>query len=134
MMKPKQRESRLTRSGATTVEFALVFPLLLTVIFFMLETLRMVTISETVKTSLLAGAREASVAVTSADTIKHEMEQILIPYGVQDLAISVTPTEIDSTVGEVSIGIEVPLNAKNGIFFMKTLGTRSVQAQSTVTR
>lgn len=133
-MKPKQRESRRTRLGATTVEFALVFPLLLTVTFFMLETLRMTTISETVKTSVLAGAREASVAVTSADTVKHEMELILAPYGIPDHDITVTPAVIDSSVGEVSIGIAVPLNANNGIFFMKTLGTRNVQVNSTVSR
>lgn len=133
-MKTKKRESRLARMGATTVEFALVFPLLLTTTFFMLETLRMATISETVTTSLLAGAREASVAVTNADTVRHEMELILAPYGVRDLAISVTPSVIDSGVGEVSIDIEVPLNASNGIFFMNTLGARNVQASSVVTR
>jgi len=106
------------RRGATAVEFALVCPIVFAIMFGMLEISRMSTIIDAARTSVIAGAREARVANASNATIEEEMENILDLFGVRDSTITVSPAAIGPDTAVISVDIEVPFNAANGLFLV----------------
>lgn len=117
---------RNSRTGATAVEFALVCPLVLAVVFGMLEISRASAISSTARTGLIAGAREATVALTNSGNIEAEMDRVLGFFGVSDRQITVTPAVIDDSVEEVNIQLAVPFNGENGQYLGSLVGSKSV--------
>ena len=110
--------SRRSRCGATAIEFALVCPIVLTIMFGMIEVSRMSTIVDAARTSVITGAREARVANATSVSIEDEMGEILSLYGVRESTIDVTPETIDSSVSEITIDIDVPFNSANGLFLV----------------
>jgi len=117
--------SRLTtgRRGATAVEFAIVCPIVLAIMFGMLEISRISTIIDSARTSVITGAREARVASATRETIRAEMEETLTLFGIRESTIEVTPATIDPTVSEISINIEVPFSASNGLYLITLAGS-----------
>lgn len=86
--------------------------------FGMLEISRMSTVIDAARTSVITGAREARVANATRETIEEEMDNILDLFGVRDSTITVSPAVIDQDTTVVSIDIEVPFNADNGLFLV----------------
>lgn len=125
---------RNARAGITAVEFALVCPLVLTVVFGMLEISRASTISNTARTSLIAGAREATVAQTNSDNVTAEIDRIMGFFGVGDRQVTVTPTAIDGSVDEVRIQLSVPFNGNNRQYLGRLMGSRILDLDITVQR
>lgn len=128
-----QRTAR-TRFGATAVEFAIVCPFVLVLIFGLLEVSRAVTISDTIKTGIIAGAREAGVAQTDATKVQEEIDFILDVFGVHNRDIVITPEVIDDSTTEVTIEIAAPLNSQNGLFFGTILGSHNLQVSTVIPR
>ena len=122
------------RRGATAVEFALVCPIVLGIMFGMLEISRMSTIIDAARTSVITGAREARVVNSSSETIQEEMEEILTLFGVRDTNIEISPSVIDATVETVSIDIEVPFNATNGLFLVTLPQSNNLNLNIEITR
>ena len=125
---------RLTRLGATAVEFALVCPLVLFTIFAMLELSRASTISSATRTSIVGGAREATIAQTNAANVEASMDRILGFAGVNDRQITVTPAVIDGSVDEVNIQVSVPFNAENGQVLGALMNDRVIELSVDVRR
>lgn len=128
------KQSGRVRRGVTAVEFALVCPMVLLIVLGLLEVSRAVTISDSAKTSVIAGAREASVAGTSAANVQEEMELILDIFGVRSRQFNITPAVIDESVNEVRIRVAVPLNSENGLNFGTVFGSTNYQFEVVVPR
>ena len=134
MISTCRRQSRANRrKGATAVEFALVVPLVFLMVFGLLEISRAVTLTDTARTSVIAGAREANVALTTSDNVEEEMNAILDLFQVRTRTVTVSPAVIDATVDEVTISVEVPLTTDNGLF-MGMFGSNPVRFTNVVER
>ena len=108
--------------------------MVLTVVFGMLEISRASTISNTARTSLIAGAREATVAQTNSDNVTAEIDRIMGFFGVGDRQVTVTPTAIDGSVDEVRIQLSVPFNGNNRQYLGRLMGSRILDLDITVQR
>ena len=130
----RRRTISRKRSAATAVEFALACPLILLLVFGLLEISRVMTVSDSMKTSVIAGAREAGIAHTTADNVKEKMAAVLDLFEVDSRDIVVTPEIIDATVDQVSIDIQVPLNSANGLFFLKLVSSEKMEFSTVLQR
>jgi len=102
---------RRRRNGATTVEFAMVAPILFLFFFASLEFTRANMIRNTAENAAYEGAREAIlVGGTSARAIARTNE-VLSVIGVFNAEVTVTPETITSETREVTVDISIPLNS-----------------------
>ena len=112
--------------GVTAVEFAIVCPMVLLFVFGMFEISRVITITDSVKTSVVAGAREAGVARTTSDNVEAEVARYLDTFRIRNRDITVSPALIDDSVTQVTINVTVPMTAQNGVLFQKFVSAGSV--------
>lgn len=104
--------------GAAAVEFALVLPLLLTLVFGIAEFGRLYTI----QTSITAAAREGARAMALDDTLaaaRSAAESTAQPYTVTDTQVTVSPTACpnpNTTDAQVRVIIKYPVTLLTGWF------------------
>ena len=121
------------RAGAVMVEFAIVFPVVMTVAYGLFELARAQTIASTARTSVMVGAREASVASSNVEQVIAEMEDILDVFGVDESEITLSPKDF-SDADEVTVQISVPFSSSNGLVLYQYVGGKTVNFSATVSR
>ena len=124
---------RQKRSGAVTVEFAMVSPVLFLIAFGMLELSRAQTIAGAARTGTFAGAREAAVANTNATKVRDQVVTILDILDVDDREVTISPEDF-SDASRVTISVRVPFSPANGCVFHKYLGSSEINYSTTVER
>ena len=117
--KTRRTDRAEERRGATTVEFAVVFPIFLLFIFGMFEMYSAYRVHSEVVTSLAKGGREASILTASSADVEGAVQDNLALFGVSDPDVVVTPQDIDAETREVQISITVAPGAANGFFIYR---------------
>lgn len=101
-----------TRRGVTTVETAVVLPVLLIVVFGFIEVTRCFTAYNAAQVAALDGARALALPTANAEKIQRNVLTTLteLGYDPSNITISISPEVILNTTNEVSInvGIAVP--------------------------
>ncbi len=134
MNRYRPRLNSRDRRGATAVEFAIVCPMVLLLVFGMFEVSRVMTISDTLRTGVIAGAREAGIAQTTSANVEAEIARILGVFRVRESDINVTPAVIDEAVTQVTITVQVPLNSSNGVYLSKVIGSDNMEFSTVLDR
>jgi len=98
------------------VEFSLVFPIFLTVVFFFFEAWRFQQFQQTVDQAALEVGRAAIVPGATADEALARGTQLLEAVGAQTAVLSVSPDPITETTDEVTVSVSLPY-ADVGLFF-----------------
>jgi len=116
---------RRTRRGAALVEFALTSGLLFLIVLAAIEFMRVNTIVNTSENAAYEGARTGIVpGATAADAIA-AAQSMMDVIGTRSAVISVEPDTIATDTKEITVTVQVPLNANSFIaphFFLgKTL-------------
>jgi Flp pilus assembly protein TadG len=119
------RRRRSYRRGAALVEFALTSSLLFLIVFTAIEFMRVNTIVNTSENAAYEGARTAIVpGATAADAIA-AAQSILNVIGTRNAVVSVDPQAVEINTLEITVTVQVPLDANSFIvpqFFLgKTL-------------
>lgn len=106
------RVHRFRRRGATSVEFAIVAPLLLLVVFGMIELGRMVMVRQSLTNAARVGCREAALATTGssqdAEDAVHDYLQSVMTIGTA--AVAVNPSGLAGLASGTPITVEVEVN------------------------
>lgn len=110
-----RKQNLYRRKGATTVEFAIVAPVLFLLVFSIFELARLMMFSGNVNTALLTGVRQASLATSTATEVDDLIREELRRYGIVEAQISFTPSDYSPSDNLVQIDIEVPVNSTNGL-------------------
>lgn len=85
------RRRRTPRRGAAVVEFALVLPLLVLIVFATIETCGMIYLQQSLKIAAYEGARTALVPQTTAGNVEAAVMQVLKDRRIQNGRVEVSP-------------------------------------------
>lgn len=127
------RRTAVRRTGAVTVEFALVVPLVFLFFWASYEFCRLNMLRHTVDIAAYEGARRAMVPGATAADARQRAEQFLTPAGALRASILVTPETLLPETGQVTVDITLPLD-DNAWLTPMFLGGRQVRGTATLLR
>jgi len=105
------------RAGATAVEFALVFPIVIVLLLSLIEIMSLYRVTDAMDLAAFDGGREALITTASANDIADQTRASLSRIGVDNATVTVTPPIVDRDTSEIQIEITVPLVPGNGFWF-----------------
>jgi len=104
---------RSDRRGATVVEFAITFPVLLLVVFGSIELTRVAMLRHTANHAAYVGTRRGIIPGADATDVVLAVEQHLRTVGIQGAVVTVSPAIIgdDTTLVDVEVTFPVSENS-----------------------
>ncbi len=124
---------KTNRRGATAVEVAFVAPVLFALLFASIDIARVQNIRNTAALAAYEGARAGMLPGKSASEVLAIVQQNIAVVGINDASITITPSVIDDTTTEVTVGINAPL-ATNLYAFSTFFSGKHVTASCTLQR
>lgn len=122
---------RSARRGATTVEFAIVAPVFLLVLFSMFEFSRLNVLRHTADNAAYEAARVAMVPGATVADAQAAANRLLTIVGARGATVTATPGTITPETEEVTVTINVPLD-QNGWVVPKFTRGKSLTSRSTL--
>lgn len=126
--------ARNDRSGAVVVEFAITAPVLLLFCFAGIEFSRANMLIHTAEIAAVAGARAGIVAGATSDDCYNAVQEELLAVGVNEATVVVNPTTITDETGMVTVGVQIPLDARNGYVTPRFFLGKSIVRTVSITR
>lgn len=117
--------------GATAVEFALTFPLLMSIVFTSYELTRANMIRHTTEAAAYEGARTGIIPGASNQTVEESVRRVLSSVNVRNFTVNISPA-LSPTVEEVTVTIDVPFGSNFSFAFF--LGNSTLTRSCTLTR
>lgn len=114
---PRQFRLRQSRRGAHIVEMALVLPILIMVVFGIIEFARANQIRQTVKQAAYEGARVGITTDATVTTVQARANSILSSVGITGGTVTVSPNPLTTSTAFVTVTVSASATA-NG-WFMK---------------
>lgn len=99
------------RRGAVLVEFAVTVPILFLFFFAAFEFCRVAMIRHTVDNAVYEGCRSAIVPGSTASDARNRADSILNTIGLSSSSVTVSPAVLDDDTAEVTVTVEVDLDA-----------------------
>lgn len=122
---------RKNRTGATTVEFAIVAPVFFFVLMSMFEFSRLNVLRHTADNAAYEAARVAMVpGATAADGIA-EAQRLLTVVGARGATVTMNPARLTRATDEITVNVSIPLD-QNGWVVPRFTAGRTLQSQSTL--
>ena len=116
-MKNSRRRVRELRSrrGATTVEMAVVFPVIMLFFAIMFETCRVLMIQHSADTAAYEGARAAMVPGATSSEAHQMATQLLYESGMKMTNVVVTPSVIEEDTPLITVQVDIPVNQNSWV-------------------
>ena len=105
-----------TRRGATIVEFAIVFPVFVALMFFFFETWRYQQFQQAVDEAALEAARVAILPGATVAQAQAQGKKLLNGVGAPTATVNVSPSPITQSTDQVTVTVSLPY-ADVGMFF-----------------
>lgn len=115
---PKRILKRVNRRGAAVVEFALILPVLLTLLVGSIELGRAITVRQTVAEAARAGARVLSMRTikTTVDA-RAIIDQVMSNAGLKDYTVEITPDASADIAQLDPVSVKVSIKAGDAAWF-----------------
>lgn len=133
MLMKKRDRAQKQRRGATTVEAALVLPILFLMLFGGWEFARINAIRNTMDNAAYSAARESMLPGATIAEIKAKGQVVLDAVGVSGSTINVSPNTITTSTSEVTVDITVPV-ADNSLGVAKFFTSGNLTSGCTLSR
>jgi Flp pilus assembly protein TadG len=121
------------RSGTTTVEFAIVAPLVFLFFFAAIEYARMTMIRHGTELAAYEGARRGIVPGATVADIVTCANRVLATVGARNATVVVSPSPITAQASHITVDIQVPLD-DNGWIAPHFLSGQNLQRAFTLRR
>lgn len=103
-----RHRSKLRRRGASAVEFALVFPLVLFFFTGLVAFSQAILLRDTAQHAAYEGARKGITLDANKEDVIHASKEFLKVMNVQNPEINVTPENVSSTTRDVTVSVRIP--------------------------
>jgi Flp pilus assembly protein TadG len=104
---PFRRRKQLNRQGAVSVELAFVIPVLLLLIFGVIESCNLIYLKQSLTVAAYEGARAAIAEGTSVTVVSERADQVLLDRKVKSPSITITPSNFTEASYGSYIAVEV---------------------------
>jgi Flp pilus assembly protein TadG len=130
------KSSRKKRRGAAVVEFAIVAPLFILLVFGMIEFGRMVMVQQVLTNATREGARQAVLDGSTRDDVEQIINTYLAASSINGATISVNPDPPSNAIsGEpVTVSVSVPFGQVSWLPAPMHLGSTVLSASSVMRR
>ena len=127
---------RQKRRGATAVEFAVVAPIVLLLVFGMIEFGRMIVVQQVITNAAREGAEHAQLPGTTSEQVNKTIRNYLAGKSVSDARVSLTPIEpANAGDGEqITVTVSIPFHSVSWLPSPAFLGSTNLSARSVVRR
>ncbi|MEM9410177.1 MAG: TadE/TadG family type IV pilus assembly protein [Planctomycetota bacterium] len=98
------------RQGSSSVEFALLFPLVLLFFTACVGLTQGFLLKDTAQHAAYEGVRTALVITSSADDVTTAVNEFTSSMGIDGAVVTVEPSELTQTTAEVSVTVSIPLS------------------------
>lgn len=132
-MQNNSANSASSRCGATVVELAFVFPILLLLLFGAIDFSRANSIRNTAENAAYEGARRAIVPGATSQSAEEAANAILGFLSLNSTNVTVAPTIITNSTPQVTVSVSVPL-AGNLYAANQLLTSKTITRSCTLTR
>lgn len=129
MIPSRRRRHSRRRTGATAVEFAIVAPIFFILIIGSLEFGRLNVIRHTADQAAYEAARHAMVPGATAAEARAQADRMLRIVGTRGATVTIAPAVIDSSVDEITVTVDVPMN-QNGWITPRFTNSTTIRAVS----
>jgi Flp pilus assembly protein TadG len=131
MSKSVRRPRRITRRGATVVEFALAAPIFFLFLMAAFEFGWLNVLRHTADNAAYEAARYAMVPGATAAEATSKANSILNIVGARNAVVTVSPSVIDSNTDEVTVTVDVPMK-DNALLVPKFTGKTTLRGSATL--
>ena len=98
------------RRGATTVELAMVLPVLFLVVVGAFEFSRLNMLKHLATVAAYEGAREGIIIGATAADVETQVNGVLAAGGIIDASVTTTPATITAATTEVQVQVSIPVD------------------------
>ena len=133
-MSTRRSNSKNSRRGATTVEFAVAAPLLFLFVFAGVEFARVNMIINTAENAAYEGARRGILPGATSTECKNTAIALLDMVGINGYTVTVIPSVIDPDTEDVTVVVDLPITSANNYVTPQFYMGSSVNATITLPR
>lgn len=130
---PKRQKRPKNRGGAAMVEYAICLPILLALLFGLLEFARMTQLQQTARLAAFEGARAGITLNSSTADVKAAVNHVMSAVAVSTFTTTVTPATLGYTSPTVTVNVSVPAQA-NAWFHWFVPNNTTISASITLSR
>lgn len=105
-----QRENSVSRRGATAVEFAVTFPLIMVLFLGMLVITQAFTLRDTMQHAAYEGVRKGLLLDATSQDCKDAVQEFTDAMRIKGVTTTIVPANISNATKEITVKVEVPLN------------------------
>lgn len=127
----RQTQTRRNRRGVTMVEFSVVLPVFLLIVFAGFEFSRICLVRNAAHNAAYQAARRVMVPGATVADANAEASRLLSVFGVNTFTLTVNPNPITLTANRVTVSIDIPAAQCGWITPMFT-NTLTIHAGSTL--
>lgn len=130
-MKARPKSPAARRSGAAAVEFAFVAPLLVLLVFGMIEFGRMIMVQQILVNAAREGARKAVLPGATDDMAKTTVNDYLKNTNISGHETAVSPSASNATGGtSIAVSVSVPYKDVTWLPFANFLSGKTLSASA----
>ncbi len=98
------------RVGATTVEFAFVFPIIMFFFIGIVAVTQAFLVRDMAQLAAYESAREGTLFDATAVDVEEKAAQIVRTMGLRDYEVDISPANISNSTPEVTVSITIPMH------------------------
>ena len=129
------RALRKRRRGAAAVEFAIVLPVFVTLVFGMIEYGRMVMVQQVITNASREGARRAVLDGATTSAVQSSVATYLTNASISGSSTTVSPNPSTAASGDpIAVTVSIPFSSVSWLPSPMFLGGKTLSASTTMRR